>query len=305
VIDRAWLTAALDWLRAHHRAPHALVCEADAVEAAKGEWVVSPGVPHGFLRRDDGFVVHLDAAHDRQIPFALTLALNEARNRHQAPSAVVVETASASDAFASWPDALQTRLRVTPPAGQRPARLLAAARDRNLLTGAFAPRMNATPLKTALQRVGRLVAAMAALHLVFTLIDNSRMDTERRAIEARLAETFRSVFPDAQTIVDAPLQMSRKLAQLQRERGVTGDDAPRATIDRLAAFAARGSGLDSAPEVMSLGIEGGVASIKLRVVETADLKVLMDAASKLEGATVRRVDEPSARQTIVSMRIAP
>jgi hypothetical protein len=131
------------------------------------------------------------------------------------------------------------------------------------------------------------------------------MDTERRAIEARLAETFRSVFPDAQTIVDAPLQMSRKLAQLQRERGVTGDDAPRATIDRLAAFAARGSGLDSAPEVMSLGIEGGVASIKLRVVETADLKVLMDAASKLEGATVRRVDEPSARQTIVAMRIAP
>jgi hypothetical protein len=146
---------------------------------------------------------------------------------------------------------------------------------------------------------------MAFIHLSFTWIDNARMDAERRALEARMAATFRALFPEAQSIVDAPLQMERKLAQLKRERGIVGADAPRAALDRLAAFAARGSGLTPPPELMSIGIDGGVASMKLRVADAAQLAVLQAAAATIGGAGTQRVDEPSGRQLVVTLRIAP
>ncbi|MBL8521860.1 MAG: hypothetical protein JNK75_14475 [Betaproteobacteria bacterium] len=308
VVDKHWLRGAIDWLSAAARAPQALVCEADAIHAKPGEWVVAPGAPHGFARRDDGFVLHLDATHADDVPFALGLALNEARNRQRLPAALVLALPPArmNDAealCAAWQSALNVPVRAERRNGGA-AQALAASRA-NLLAGEFAPRRaGAMGVRPAWGSVLVLLVIIGAIHLSFTAIDNARMRTERERRVAAMTATFREVFPATEAVVDAPLQMQRKLAELKRERGVAQLDAPRRAIEAMAAFAAREAGLARAPELMSMSMAEGVVRTKWRVAEPRELAPFVDAARASGTYGVERVDEPSARQVVLTMRVA-
>lgn len=306
VVDKQWLSGALDWLRGANRAPNALVCEADAVAANPGEWVVAPGVPHGFARRDGGFVLHLDAAQIDEIPFALGLSLNEARNLGRMPSALVVTLANehmdkSETLCAAWQAALNVPVRAQLKNG-RALQALSSSRA-NLLTGEFAPRRETSWERVVGKPAIVLLSVMAVLHLVLTSIDHAGMRAEREKRLAAMAATFRSVFPDTQNVVDAPLQMQRKLAGLKRARGIADVDAARRTIESMAAFAARDAGLQPAPELMSIAMSDGRVRTKWRVAEATQLAPFIAAAHRSGAFAVERVDEPSARQAILSARV--
>ena len=306
VVDKEWLSSALAWLRDAGRAPHTLVCEADAVSAKAGEWVVVPGAPHGYARRDDGFVLHLDAARAEDVPFALGLSLNEARNKRRLPSALVLalpseKIAQAASVCAAWQNVLNVPVRAELRNGGV-AIALAASRA-NLLTGAFAPSQESTLNRTIGKPVVFILAAILLVHLTFTAIDHARMKSERERRVAAMTATFREVFPDAQTVVDAPLQMQRKLSELKRTRGVAETDAPRRAIETMAGFAAREAGITPVPELMSVSISEGRVRSKWRVADAAQLAPFMAAANANGSFAVERVDEPSARQAVLTMRV--
>jgi general secretion pathway protein L len=306
VVDKQWLTDALAWLKAGGRAPQALVCEADAITAKPGEWVVAPGAPHGFARRDDGFVLHLDASRADEVPFALGLSLNEVRNKGRLPSALVLALpkdamAGAASLCSTWQSALEVPVRAEARNGGT-AMALAASRA-NLLTGEFAPGSESALDRTFVKPVSVLVVLIALLHLGFTSIDNLRMKSEREKRLNAMAATFREVFPDTQNVVDAPLQMQRKIAELKHTRGVADIDPPRRAIEAMAMFAAREAGDSPAPELISMSLAEGRVRTKWRVADAAQLAPFMAAANAAGTFAVERVDEPSARQVVLTMRV--
>jgi general secretion pathway protein L len=306
VVDKQWLTDALTWLKAGGRAPQALVCEADAIAAKPGEWVVAPGAPHGFARRDDGFVLHLDTVRPDEVPFSLGLSLNEARNKGRLPAALALalpheRMGDAAALCAAWQSALGVPVHAELRNGG--AALALAASRANLLTGDFSPQRESTLDRAFGKPVALLLAAMVLIHLAFGAIDLARMKSERERRIVAMTAAFRDVFPDAQTVVDAPLQMQRKLAELKRERGVADVDAPRRAIEAMAAFAAREAGISPAPELMSISIAEGRVRTKWRVGDAAQLAPFMAAANAAGTFAVERVDEPSARQVVLTMRV--
>ncbi len=306
VVDKQWLSGVINGCRQADRLPRAMVCEADVLTARPGEWMVAPGVPHGFARRDDGFVLHLDAASVEEIPFALGLALNEARQKGRSPSALgVVLPKEAMPKAAALCEAWQSALGVPVRAQEHDsaAALALVASRANLLTGEFAPRQERSGKNASGRLVAALLAAMVLVHLAFTAIDNARMKSERESRFARMAATFRTLFPETQAVVDAPLQMQRKLAELRRERGIAQTDPARRAIEAMAAFAARDAGLQPPPELMSMSLAEGRMRTKWRVAEPAQLAAFMDAARATGAWAVERVDEPSARQAVLAERV--
>ena len=231
VVDKQWLTDVLTWLKAGGRAPQALVCEADAIAAKPGEWVVAPGAPHGFARRDDGFVLHLDTVRPDEVPFSLGLSLNEARNKGRVPSALALalpqeRMGDAAGLCAAWQSALGVPVHAELRNGG--AALALAASRANLLTGDFSPQRESALDRAIGKPVALLLAAMVLIHLVFGAIDLARMKSERERRIVAMTAAFRDVFPDAQTVVDADGAYKR-LAQVESEGerdgfGVSGGD---------------------------------------------------------------------------------
>ncbi len=61
--------------------------------------------------------------------------------------------------------------------------------------------------------------AVLAAHTLLTVGDWWRLAAEQRQLRTQMESEFRRIFPDAQVVVDAPLQMQRGLGRLRREAG--------------------------------------------------------------------------------------
>lgn len=93
----------------------------------------------------------------------------------------------------------------------------------DLLQGSYAPRTDAA----AHWRAWRPAAAVAVLLLVFQLgslvYERQHLRHESATLNARMTQIFRTAFPKARRIVDAPTQMKTGLAALERAQGQVAD----------------------------------------------------------------------------------
>ena len=104
-IDRAWFAGVLQVLRSVGIEPAQAVSTAALIPVSSGEWGVVLDSEHGLACRADGFAYSFDvAAYGGSIPleppFALALALKEARDHQLAPSQLTVfvdQSAGAND----------------------------------------------------------------------------------------------------------------------------------------------------------------------------------------------------------------
>ncbi|MEO8102928.1 MAG: type II secretion system protein GspL [Betaproteobacteria bacterium] len=293
-IDRSWLIGVLQWLRAAGLAPDSLVSSAAGIPVAAGEWALVIDGQRGFAKRADGFVYNLDVGAGKEPPFGLTLALKEAREHQRAPSALVLQamaspTQSALDpaldaALAShWAQVLGIPVRLgAPDAGWQS--VLAAARSGNLLSGEFAAR-EAAGRWLALLRPALIVLALAiGAQLVFTLIDNARLNGARQALEQELTQVFKTAFPAAQAIIDPPLQMQRNLQQLKRERGLPADADAQMLIARLTGLL---QALPGGPATVSaLTVRDGIATLDAVLAGAEQRAHLQRAVDRLPGAAL-------------------
>jgi len=271
-IDRNWLAAALLWLTRHDINVQLAVPETALHRVGGGEWLVHLNARSGYAVRADGLAYGIDQ-QDADLstpPFALTLALNEA--------------AAAADSRA-----LPMRINIVAPA-EMAARIdrqhwqralgeqsaagieLAVTADElfqssivsanqlarsNLLTGTFKPVSGASSWRTAFRPAMLIGATMLALHLVFLGLDAWRLSNQRSSIDTQMRALFRQSFPEATAVVDPLLQMSRNLAQLQRERGVAAEPL----IEQLALAATLTS--DVATEIRGIKFDEGQLVVTL------------------------------------------
>ena len=304
-IDRTWLVSVLQWLAQAGLPPDSLISSAAGIPVAAGEWVVILEDQRGFAKRADGFVYNLDLGAGRDPPFGLTLALKEAREHQRAPSVLVLQSLPSRTNSAAPDTALarqwETALGVPVTLGTRSANnlqsLLAASKSANLLTGEFAPREAMGKWLRLSQPALIALALMVTVHVVFTLIDNGRLNRERRALETEMTQAFKTAFPTAQAIIDPPLQMQRNLRQLKRERGIAADADAQMLIARLAWLMQALPG--APPSVIALTVRDSMATLDA-VLATADQRAhLQRAVDRLPGAILgNHPDSPSAPRAV-------
>lgn len=226
VIDREWLEAALEALRAAGIHPSNAWCESALAAGEAGTWDLVLGRARGLLADDAGAGVAFDRGPGSELPLALRIALDESSARGERPRVIRVHGEGGADLpdVAGW--SADTGV-----AFERGASWEELARR--------APRRGAIDLlpregRAARSRLGRmrvpraawaLVAAIAILQLAFDGARTWSLSRERAALAARAEVVFRQAFPEAKAVVDPRLQMERNLAELRRSRGLaSGDD---------------------------------------------------------------------------------
>ena len=271
-IDRHWLAAALQWLARHDISVQLAVPETALQWVGGGEWLVHLHPRAGYAVRADGLAYGIDQQDaDLSVPpFALTLALNEAAaaaDSRALPTRINIVAAAEVAARIDrqqWQLALGEQsavgiaLDVKADDGLRtsvvPLNQLARS---NLLVGPFKPVSGASSWQTTLRPAMLVAAAILALHFVFIGFDAWRLSQQRAALDAQTRTLFQQSFPEATTIVDPVLQMSRNLAQVKRERGVSGEPL----LEQLALAASLTT--DVAAEIRSLDYVDGKLTITL------------------------------------------
>lgn len=126
---------------------------------------------------------------------------------------LIVQSAPAGFDTASWESALGF------PVESRPGLAFRASVPFNLLQGDFAP---AAVWKKALS-AWRPVLALFGVWLAATFLVNTwdvvRLTSAQRRVQTDSVQLYRSIFPDATTILDPSIQMSRNLEALRAQAG--------------------------------------------------------------------------------------
>jgi general secretion pathway protein L len=125
-----------------------------------------------------------------------------------------------------------------------------------------------------------LACVSILIHLVGIGADAWRVSVQRRALENDIRQIFLRSFPEATTVVDAPLQMSRNLDQLRRERGLAQD----ATLAKLALAASLTR--EFASNITSLSASGDTLNITIAGLSADASVALRSAAAKQSGVKI-------------------
>ena len=227
VVNREWLAAAVSELAAHSVKPSRCLVETElaahlgATEATH-PWVVVCSDSGGFAFLGEGEITALDLGEGASnLPLALRLARNTHRRRGETPDEILVFTSPGSNPpdLEAWSRALDVPVRN---GGEWRPELVdsRALRVTDLLRGDFGPTWGARDFATTLKVAGIAAATVLGVHALLTIGDWWRLSSEARQLTTQMETQFRQIFPDAQVVVDAPLQMRRSLARLRRDAGV-------------------------------------------------------------------------------------
>ncbi len=232
-VSRLWLMDILQSLAQQGIVPTLVVAESAMYPVARGEWQVVLDGHQGIAIRADGQAYTLDTTDHSEPPFQLMLALNEAagaESGNATPATIRITTAPSDRAIdlARWQQLIgdHIQLLLAPPVTPAgfPENLSASHfKAVNFLVGTLLPASRASTAINALKPAWILASAILFLHVVLIGVDAWRLDHNRRAIESSMRQIFQAGFPDATTIVDPALQMSRNLNQLKTERGINSD----------------------------------------------------------------------------------
>jgi len=268
VLARARLKALLAALTALGRRPQRVISELQLAPQRAGGWSVCLHGDNatGFARlgAEEGFA--FDLAEVGLPPMELRLALQAARQGSSVPLAIDVFSARSkdqafdADAGAAWQTALAVPVR---PAGEYVWRERPAQDARNLLSGEFAPPRAANSGWGSFKPALWLGLGALVVYCLFSFGEWIWLDRQGEQLRRQMMESFRAAYPQAQTIVDPPLQMQRLNDQLRRTRGQLG------SADFMPLLAAATEALGAQGRPRSLGYEDGRLELTLLLADNA------------------------------------
>lgn len=221
IVEREYLESRLAECRVEGIHPMAAYPETLLLPWQEGRWSVAI-VANGAIARTGicggGW---MDAVGRAAVPALLAAAMGEAKRTGISPMALdvyVAEGRPAPDA-AAWSAELGIPVALAGQWAPDGARLEPVV---NMLQGAFAPPMDPAA-KKKLRRAAWGAAAVWALVTIAIVGYWAALAFETSRLQKEISATFREAFPGAE-IVDAPLQMRRKIEELKRFSGAV--DAP-------------------------------------------------------------------------------
>ena len=290
IVEREWLRG---WIAAFTAAGHVLrsmQVETGALPAEPDAWSVLWRSDGGFVRTGAQSGMALDAGSPTAPPAALQLALQEAEAGGSAPRALAVYADGEDEAVPDL-EAWSARLRM--PCENAGRWDWARAPDGpvlELLQGEFAPAGRTADWSRF--RPAIAIAALIVIVQVFgTLVHWATLRYEKSRLQSEMHALFRKSFPDAQAIVDPPLQMQRSLAALRRAAGEAqaGDFLP-----LLARFS---SALATAPQarVRNVTYERAKLLVDVAMGSKAEAEALLQRLKASGEAAVLEAVDPRSR----------
>lgn len=222
VIDKTWLTHLLEQLELRHLHPSRVVPETLLPVLEPDSWAIVWRGADGFLRTGDYSGAALDGSEDNAPPAGLMLAL---RNGDR-PKKIVMHMFNANVPDI---DRWSAQLGVDIERGDDwDWKKTSGTSPINLLQGEFGPKQFDWSWLPRLRPALIMLALMLGLQFFGIVTDWALLAHEKSLLDADMVHSFRASFPGASVIVDAPLQMDRKLTELKHAAGQqeTGDFLP-------------------------------------------------------------------------------
>jgi general secretion pathway protein L len=226
VVGKAWLKDVLHTLSGAGIRPSRLVAESElaALRAAAERtdpWLVVRTHAGGFVVSRNAALGTLDVQDEPgRVPFALRRLREDHAAQGTLPDEIIVFGSEGlpDPDLRIWGRVLQ--LPVRSGGVWRPEDMDARrAASTDLLRGGFSPGGGALQVPRALKAAGIAAALLAAVHVALTIGDWARVSFESSTIRSHMEAEFRRLFPETTAVVDAPLQLQRRVADLRRSSG--------------------------------------------------------------------------------------
>jgi len=211
VVDRPALKRWRDALGAAGIHSDAVYCETLMLPLPAGGWSVAWDGREGFVRTGEFEGGATDCGDRESPPLSLRMMLEAAKARDVAPAciALFVATPEAAPDLQAWEKILGVRML---PAQRWDWRETPSAHCISLVPEPR--RWQWPPGSLARLRPVAWIAGMAlAIHAGALVTDWARLSGEQQRLRQQMDARFRSTFPDAVAVTDAPVQMRRKLAE--------------------------------------------------------------------------------------------
>lgn len=226
VIAKSWLKQIVSATTAAGLPLRRLISESMMPALPADSWTLVWDGHNGFLRTSETTGLALDGGNNRTPPLALLLSLTEAAVN--APRQIELRYIE-SQAVAVLPS-LQAAL----PSWNLPVPLILgdvwdwqrapiSNATPNLLWGDFTPPLRLFDGLSRLRPALFILLAALVIEVVGTHIEWAMLARDKHALTQNVEHIFRGVFGDDSTLVDAPLQMQRNLANLRHATGVADD----------------------------------------------------------------------------------
>ncbi len=221
IIDRQWLRSLLTKLSSAGLVATGAYPECLLPPLEPHTWTVVWNGVEGFVRIGVNEGIALDSVNEGNVPVALRLALENARKAGATPRAIVLRSTPQTELpdVEVWSDVLGIPVEGGPEwhwtsAQRRP--------ELDLLRGEFATRGHSRGGLRQWRRAAVLAGVLLAVSSCAIALDWAAKVRERNALLAEMNAVFRESFGDKAVVVNAPLQMSRALAEIRRRSGQTG-----------------------------------------------------------------------------------
>lgn len=271
VVDKAWIKRIVEAAHQARLSLRRMVTETCLPPLAADGWTVVWDGAGGFVRTGAASGVALDIGDAGAAPLALRLSLDAAP---QLPQKIELrfghEVAAEQRAMPQWSD-VQIPLVAGAEWDWRRAAIPEDAL--NLLWGAFTPRAKFQEWWPKLRPAAYLLAAVLAVEMAGSNIEWAMLAGQKAQLGKEMQRTFRATFGDSVTLVNAPLQMQRNLAEIRHAAGVP--DAG----DFLPLFNRAGSSLAALPagSVAAMHYEAGRLDIDMKLARREDFPALLQS----------------------------
>ncbi len=275
VISKKWLDDVIRALRVESVVPDTLIAETLVPPIDKSNWSMVYGAGSGFVRTGefDGFWAG-DSGDVGKIPIQLELAIQSAQAIGGTPATIDLWQWDNDEDIDTKVWEKTTGLIVNR-MGRWNVADMACDRQAvrfNFLKGEYEPEWKKAKLGRNLTVTGLLTAAVLTLLLAFIGGDWYRLKSETANQKAVINSVLQESFPDIKVIIDARLQMERRLAALRGRRGSENDFLP--LISKAAPQFPQGS------RFHEIIFEGGVLKVNVTTPSDKPSTVVIPGFSK-------------------------
>ena len=218
VIQKSWMKRLLEKLSRVDIFPARMFPETLLPELPQNGWAMVCRGHESFIRTSvaQGMPVDVDT-NSGSAPLLLVLALQQCEPlKKPAIIAFYGELVSHSE---NW----QAQLGILLILGSKQEWFVSQGKPAlNLLQGDFQPSGGVARRLVAFKPVAIGLAALVTLQFSLILLDYAIKASENRKLDQAMLTQFKATFPDAKTVVDAPLQMQRNLEELKHGAGQSG-----------------------------------------------------------------------------------
>jgi len=268
VVDKSFLKRIVDAAHAAKLSLRRMIAETLLPELTHDSWTMVWNGSSGFVKTGTASGAALDIGDEHTPPLALGLTLQTAS---ELPKKIILrylkDVPLEQRSMPNWSD---VHLPLIPGEDWDWSSADIAEDSVNLLWGSFAPRAKIQEWLPKLRPAAFLLLAVLALETIGSNIEWAMLAYQKNTLSKAMQKTFRTTFGDTVMLVNAALQMQRKLADLKHGAGLadTGDFLPLLNqVGRpLAAF--------PAGSVTSIHYEAGRLDLNIKLAQKTDFETL-------------------------------